>query len=85
MIKLEVLMDLPYSRFDGLKSINRKDKEQKGYLFKGDIIEVETQEEADYLCGKNVKNLVACKVIVEIKEEKEKDIIVEQKPKKKRK
>ena len=62
MFELEVIKSIPYSRYDKLVSIKRINEEKKGELFAGDIIVVETEEEANYLCGENKYSLEACKL-----------------------
>jgi hypothetical protein len=52
MIKVEVLEDFRLSRFNEIKNIQRKSKEEKGRLFTGDIFEC-TEELADYLIKNN--------------------------------
>ena len=68
MFKLEVLRTIDYSNFDNLVDIIRKDKavDIKGKIMQGDIIVVKGREEADYLCGDNSQNLIACKLIEEL-------------------
>ena len=62
MVKVEAIIDFLYSKFDKVKNLVRKDKEQKGKIFKGDIFEVD-KKEADYLSGNNAKSLIAIKVL----------------------
>lgn len=69
MIKVEVLEDFTLKRFDELKNIQRKDKEEKGKLFTGDIFECE-QELADYLTKNNSLGRAFVKVIKVIPEKK---------------
>lgn len=52
MIKVEVLEDFTLKRFDELKNIQRKAKEEKGKLFTGDIFEC-NEELVDYLIKNN--------------------------------
>ena len=89
MVKVEAIIDFTYSNFDKVKNLVRKNKEQDGKIFKGDIFEVD-KKEADYLLGNNAKSLIAV-IVLEIMEaipdvltivEEEKDEI---KPKKKNK
>lgn len=65
MVKVEAIIDFLYSKFDKVKNLVRKDKEQDGKIFKGDIFEVD-KKEADYLLGNNAKSLIAIKVLKEI-------------------
>ena len=65
MVKVEAIIDFLYSKFDKVKNLVRKDKEQDGKIFKGDIFEVD-KKEADYLLGNNAKSLIAVKVLKEI-------------------
>ena len=74
MYELEVIETVTYSKFDDIVKIKRKKLEEKGKLFVGDIVTVKTKEEADYLCGSNPKNVVACKIISEPTIEKEIDL-----------
>ena len=62
MVKVEAIIDFLYSKFDKVKNLVRKDKEQDGKIFKGDIFEVD-KKEADYLLGNNAKSLIAIKVL----------------------
>lgn len=62
MVKVEAIIDFLYSNFDKVKNLVRKDKEQDGKIFKGDIFEVD-KKEADYLLGNNAKSLIAIKVL----------------------
>ena len=89
MVKVEAIIDFLYSKFDKVKNLARKDKEQDGKIFKGDIFEVD-KKEADYLLGNNAKSLIAVKVLKEIEILPDKITIVEIKeeeikPKKKNK
>lgn len=92
MIKCEVIENFSLKEFDKLKIIERKGKDTKGQLNKGDIFECD-EEMAKYLTGENPLNKVVIKVIEvktkiekeekleELKEEIEKHI---EKPKKKK-
>lgn len=62
MVKVEAIIDFLYSKFDKVKNLVRKDKEQHGKIFKGDIFEVD-KKEAEYLLGNNANNLIAIKVL----------------------
>lgn len=62
MVKVEAIIDFLYSNFDKVKNLIRKDKEQHGKIFKGDIFEVD-KKESEYLLGNNAKNLIAIKVL----------------------
>ena len=62
MVKVEAIIDFLYSKFDKVKNLVRKDKEQDGKIFKGDIFEVD-KKEAEYLLGNNSKSLIAIKVL----------------------
>lgn len=89
MVKVEAIIDFLYSKFDKVKNLVRKDKEQKGKIFKGDTFEID-KKEADYLLGNNAKSLIAVKVLKEIEILPDKITIVEIKeeeikPKKKNK
>lgn len=69
MIKVEVINDdFTLERFDELKNIQRKSREEKGKLFIGDTFEC-TKEMVDYLTGNNPLNKVVVKVI-EVEPEK---------------
>lgn len=65
MVKVEAIIDFLYSKFDKVKNLVRKDKEQDGKIFKGDVFEVD-KKEADYLLGNNAKSLIAVKILEEI-------------------
>ena len=67
MIKVEALEDFTLKRFEELKNIQRKSKEQKGKLFAGDIFECD-EKMADYLTGNNPINRAVVKVIEVIPE-----------------
>lgn len=89
MVKVEAIIDFLYSKFDKVKNLVRKDKEQDGKIFKGDIFEVD-KKEADYLLGNNAKSLIAIKVLEIMEAMPEVLTIVEEekeeiKPKKKNK
>lgn len=83
MIKLEAIRDFTLQRFEELKNIKRKDKDEKGKLFKEDTFECE-KELADYLTGNNEKKYVVAKVIEVLPEKNILDEIevvpVEEKP-----
>lgn len=71
MIKCEVTENFSLKEFDKLKIIERKGKDTKGQLNKGDIFECD-EEMAKYLTGENPLNKVVIKVIeVKTKIEKE--------------
>lgn len=67
MIKVEVIQDFTLQEFDKLKNIIRKEKEQEGKLFIGDIFECD-EKMADYLTGNNSINKSVVKVIEVIPE-----------------
>ena len=69
MFKVEVLENFTLARFDELKNIQRKSREEKGRLFTGDIFEC-NQELADYLLGDNKINRAVVRVIEIIPEKK---------------
>lgn len=69
MFKVEVLEEFTLGRFDELKNIQRKAREEKGKLFVGDIFECD-QEMADYLLRDNALKRAFVRV-VEIIPEKE--------------
>lgn len=66
MIKLEALEDFTLKKFDEIKNIIRKDKEEKGKIFYGDIFVCE-KELAEYVTntGKepNPANRAVAKII----------------------
>lgn len=62
MIRLEAVKDFSLQRFDELKNIKRKGKEEKGKIFAEDIFECE-KDLAEYLTGNNEKKYVVAKVI----------------------
>lgn len=88
MIKCEVInKDFTLSRFDELKNIERKAKEEKGKLFIGDTFEC-SEDLYNYLNGGNDQALTVVKIIEvipkkvkEIKEEIKPDVEIEIKPK----
>lgn len=67
MIKVEVTEDFTLGKFNELKNIIRKTKEQEGKLFIGDIFECD-EKMADYLTGNNSINRAVVKVIEVIPE-----------------
>lgn len=67
MIKVEVTEDFTLEKFNELKNIIRKTKEQEGKLFIGDIFECD-EKMADYLTGNNSINRAVVKVIEVIPE-----------------
>lgn len=70
MIKVEVINeDFTLKKFDELKNIIRKSKEEKGKLFKGDIFECD-EKMVDYLTGNNPLNKVVVRVIEIMPKEK---------------
>ena len=70
MIKVEVINDdFTLERFNELKNIVRKSKEEKGKLFKGDTFEC-SEELCDYLSGNNPLNKKVVKII-EVEPKKE--------------
>ena len=70
MIKVEVINDdFTLERFNELKNIVRKSKEEKGKLFKGDTFEC-SEELWDYLSGNNPLNKKVVKII-EVEPKKE--------------
>lgn len=72
MIKCEVIKEFTLGDFDKLQNIVRKNQEEKGRLFVGDVFEC-TKDLADYLLGDNSANEVVIKVL-EIKPEEEKNV-----------
>lgn len=69
MFKVEVLENFTLARFDELKNIHRKSREEKGRLFTGDTFEC-NQELADYLLGDNKINRAVVRVVEIIPEKK---------------
>lgn len=67
MIKVEVTEDFTLEKFNELKNIIRKTKEQEGKLFIGDTFECD-EKMADYLTGNNTINRAVVKVIEVIPE-----------------
>ena len=77
MIKVEVINeDFTLERFNELKNITRKSKEEKGKLFKGDTFEC-SETMVDYLTGNNPLNKVVVKVI-EVEPKIEKDPVAKE-------
>ena len=62
MIKCEVIENFSLKEFDKLKIIERKGKDTKGQLNKGDIFECD-EEMAKYLTGENPLKKVVVEVI----------------------
>lgn len=71
MVKVEVIENFTLKKFNELKNIERKNRDEQGKLFKGDTFEC-SEEMARYLSGENKDK----KVVVEIVsiETKEKEI-----------
>lgn len=67
MIKVEVIEEFTLGKFNELKNITRKQKEQEGKLFIGDIFECD-EKMVDYLIGNNTINRAVVKVIEVIPE-----------------
>ncbi len=62
MVKVEVLEEFTLQKFNQLKNIVRKGKEEKGRLFKGDTFECK-EDMADYLTGNNSVHRAVVKVL----------------------
>lgn len=88
MVKVEVIEEFTFGRFNELKDIERLNKDTEGRLFVGDKFYC-SKDIAEYLTGKNALNKVVVKVIEIIKENKETNLDQEKKtvkkPKKKQK
>ena len=69
MFKVEVLEEFTLGRFDELKNIQRKGKEEKGKLFVGDIFEC-SQEMTDYLLRDNALKRAFVRIVEIIPEKK---------------
>ena len=89
MIKVEVIEEFTLERFEELKNIVRKEREEEKRLFVEDTFEC-SKEMADYLLGDNDLNRAVVKIVeVEPEEHKKeteetvKEIIEESKPEKK--
>ena len=76
MICCEVIKDFTLEKFGELENIKRKKIDTKGKLYIGDTFEC-TKEMADYLLGKNDKNIVVVKVIEVIPEKNNNTIEME--------
>ena len=79
MIKVEVIDDFTLGRYNELKNVVRKSKDEYGRLFIGDVFEC-TEEMAEYLTGKNHLGRAFVKVIEVIPakvEEPKKEIVGE--------
>ena len=72
MIKVQVIEDFTLARFDELKNIQRKAREEKGKLFVGDIFECD-KETSDYLLGDNPIKRAVVKVIEVVPEKKKEE------------
>lgn len=68
MVKVEVTEDFTLQKFDEIKNLTRKGKDEKGSLFLGDTFECD-EKMADYLTGNNPLNKVVVKVIEVIPKE----------------
>lgn len=75
MVKCETIKEFTLERFDELKNIKRRSKEEEGRLFIGDVFEC-TEELADYLTGNNAIKEVVVKVIEIIPEKKSETKVV---------
>ena len=62
MVKVEVIQEFTLEKFNEIKNIVRKGQDEKGKLFVGDKFEC-TKDIAEYLTGKNAKNVTVVKVI----------------------
>lgn len=74
MVKVQATEDFTLKKFEELKNIERKDKDEAGKLFKGDIFECD-KDMVKYLLGDNPADKIVVEVIEvipEIKEEKKK-------------
>lgn len=67
MVKCETIKEFTLTRYDELENIVRKNKEENGRLFVGDVFEC-SEDIADYLTGKNPIKAVVVKVLEVIKE-----------------
>lgn len=81
MIKVEVLEEFTLQKFNQLKNIVRKGKEEKGRLFKGDTFEC-NEDMTDYLAGNNPVHRAVVKVIEVIPEKAVKKVETEKAVKK---
>lgn len=79
MVKVEVIKDFTLGEFDKLRNIVRKQRDEKGKLFEGDIFEC-TEQMAEYLMGKNMRSKKVVEIIEVVPEEKK-----EEKPKEEKK
>ena len=70
MIKLEAIQQFTLGRFNELTNITRKGMDKEGELFVGDTFECNV-DLAEYLTGKNDRNLSVAKIIEIIPEEVE--------------
>lgn len=85
MIKVEVIEEFTLQKFNELKNLVRKGKDEKGKLFVDDTFECD-EEMADYLTGNNSLNKAVVRVIEVIPEKVEVDKVdevdeAEEKPK----
>lgn len=62
MVKLEATRDFTLLRFKEVRIIKRKNKEQEGWLYTGDVFECD-DELADYLLGNNEQNLSVAQIL----------------------
>lgn len=78
MVKCEVInRDFTLEKFNELKNIQRKARDEKGKLFIGDVFECD-ENLAEYLLGNNDKGKTVIKVIEVIPEEVKEDVATEQ-------
>jgi len=82
MVKVEAIEEFTLRDFAELKNVERKGRKEDGRIFVGDTFEC-TEGMRDYLLGNNALNRAVVKVIEIIPEEKEE--IVEEKPKPRKK
>ena len=69
VIKVQVIKPFTLGRFNEITNIIRKNIENDGMLFEGDIFEC-SQDLAEYLTGKNEKGDVVVKIIEVIPKKK---------------
>ena len=74
MIRLECIKEFTLKEYNKLTNIIRKDREEVGRIFIGDIFECD-KDMADYLTGKNKKKEVVANVIKVIPEEVSEEVV----------
>ncbi len=72
MYRVKAIRTFPYSRFGNVKNLKRIGADVPNTICQGDIFEISTLEEYNYLLGNNPLNMIAIELLEIIKEEKPK-------------